>query len=278
MHVQELLAQAHDLMTIKRVFGEPIEKNGITIIPVASVLGGFGGSGGSASAANTSFGGGLGLSATPAGVYVIKGETVTWHPAINLNRVILGGQVVAIVLLLTVRSMIRARAVRRRGTGAPVKSPGNPGQFRAGPAGDAAHQIVIEGPSYRAKRAPKHRITDNGLQYRRDQNQARQQRIWAGVTHQADHPWASRISAQAASCGVREKLTGLGASGEVRRSSMMEVTELAAWHGHRCSFVRWSRARWSSWRICGSHADKRCGSGRTFCWPRWCTRPCTRSR
>jgi hypothetical protein len=27
-------------MTIKRVFGEPVEKNGITIIPTANVLGG----------------------------------------------------------------------------------------------------------------------------------------------------------------------------------------------------------------------------------------------
>ena len=28
---------------------------------------------------------------------------------------------------------------------------------------NAAHQIVIEGPSYRAKLAPKHRLTDNGI-------------------------------------------------------------------------------------------------------------------
>jgi DNA replication protein DnaC len=28
---------------------------------------------------------------------------------------------------------------------------------------NAAHQVVIEGPSYRAKLAPKHRVTDNGV-------------------------------------------------------------------------------------------------------------------
>jgi len=33
MHVQELLAQARDVITIKRVFAKPIEKNGMTIIP-----------------------------------------------------------------------------------------------------------------------------------------------------------------------------------------------------------------------------------------------------
>jgi hypothetical protein len=53
-------------------------------------------------------------------VYVIKGEAVTWQPALNLNRVILGGQIVAIALLLTIRSLMRARAVRRAGLSAPV--------------------------------------------------------------------------------------------------------------------------------------------------------------
>jgi hypothetical protein len=28
---------------------------------------------------------------------------------------------------------------------------------------NAAHQIIIEGPSYRAKLAPKHRVADTGL-------------------------------------------------------------------------------------------------------------------
>jgi hypothetical protein len=85
MAVQELLTQAREVMTVKRVFGDPIEKNGLTIIPVANVLGGAGG-GGPASSGETAVGGGVGLWATPAGVYVIKGDTVTWQPALNLNR------------------------------------------------------------------------------------------------------------------------------------------------------------------------------------------------
>jgi hypothetical protein len=39
MLVRELPSQAHDVMMIKRVFEEPIEKNGISIIPAANVLG-----------------------------------------------------------------------------------------------------------------------------------------------------------------------------------------------------------------------------------------------
>jgi uncharacterized spore protein YtfJ len=120
MQVQELLAQAHDVITIKRVFGEPIEKNGMMIIPVANVLGGVGGGGGPLSAQDGPSGGGLGVWATPAGVYVIKDETVTWRPALNLNRVILGGQIVAIVLFLTLRSIMSSRVVRLPALAAPL--------------------------------------------------------------------------------------------------------------------------------------------------------------
>jgi uncharacterized spore protein YtfJ len=41
-----LLAQARDSLTVKRVFGEPIERDGVTVIPVANVMGAFGGGGG----------------------------------------------------------------------------------------------------------------------------------------------------------------------------------------------------------------------------------------
>ena len=120
MHVHELLAQARDVMTVKRVFGEPIEKPGLTLVPVANVLGGAGGGSGPASGGEDAVGGGLGVWATPAGVYVIRDQTVTWQPALNLNRVILGGQLVAIVLLLTIRAIVQARAARRVGLPAPI--------------------------------------------------------------------------------------------------------------------------------------------------------------
>jgi hypothetical protein len=35
MEVQDVIAQARDSLTVKRVFGEPNEKNGVTMIPVA---------------------------------------------------------------------------------------------------------------------------------------------------------------------------------------------------------------------------------------------------
>src|SRR5215218_6298381 len=111
MNVQELLSQSRDAMTVKRVFGDPIERDGVTVIPVANVSGGAGGgSGGSADEQGS--GGGFGLRATPAGVYVIRGDQVSWEPALNLNHVILGGQIVAIALILALRAFWRARSRR----------------------------------------------------------------------------------------------------------------------------------------------------------------------
>ncbi|MBX6341484.1 MAG: sporulation protein, partial [Thermomicrobiaceae bacterium] len=67
MDVQELLSQVRDTMTVRRVFGEPYEKDGVTVIPVARVAGGGGGGTGEGEQGKGS-GGGFGVGATPAGV------------------------------------------------------------------------------------------------------------------------------------------------------------------------------------------------------------------
>ena len=114
MDVQEVVAQARDAMSVKRVFGEPYENNGVTIIPAAKVGGGAGGGGGEGTdtdgAGGKGSGTGFGLSARPAGAYVIKDGDVTWRPAIDVNRVILGGQIVALAAILTVRTIVKSRA------------------------------------------------------------------------------------------------------------------------------------------------------------------------
>src|ERR1035437_6566024 len=51
MDVHEVLNHARDAMTVKRVFGDPYEKDGVTVIPVANVMGGAGGGGGSGAGA-----------------------------------------------------------------------------------------------------------------------------------------------------------------------------------------------------------------------------------
>jgi uncharacterized spore protein YtfJ len=111
MDVQSVIAQARDAITVKRVFGEPYEKNGLTVIPAARVRGGAGGGAGEGQEGQGKGSGtGFGLSARPVGAFAIQGEDVTWRPSIDVNRVILGAQVVAVVALLTVRTIVKARS------------------------------------------------------------------------------------------------------------------------------------------------------------------------
>lgn len=116
-------------MAVDRVFGNPITQDGLTIIPVASVRGGGGGGrgegggeggekaakgpGGQPGMMGKGSGGGLGMMAKPLGVFVVKERNVRWRPAIDVNKVVLGGQIVAGIALLTVRAIAKARAGRR---------------------------------------------------------------------------------------------------------------------------------------------------------------------
>ncbi len=110
MDVQSVIAQARDAMTVKRVFGDPIQHGDVTIIPAARVGGGAGGGGGAGPEGQGSGeGSGFGLSARPAGVYVLKGGDVRWRPAIDVNRIVLGMQVVAAIGLVVLFRALRAR-------------------------------------------------------------------------------------------------------------------------------------------------------------------------
>jgi uncharacterized spore protein YtfJ len=112
--VERLLSETRDTLTVKRVFGDPFERNGVTVIPVASVRGTAGGGGGGDSEGNGGTGGGFGISARPVGAFVVRGDDVSWRPAYDATRVALIGELVAMVGLLTLRSVLKRRAKRRR--------------------------------------------------------------------------------------------------------------------------------------------------------------------
>lgn len=119
MNPKEILDQARDSMTVRRVYGEPIERDGMLIIPAALVIGGAGAGGGEA---RKTEGGGPGPGAgagggwwglsRPVGAFVISGGHVRWQPVVDVNRVILGGQLVAVAGLLVLRSILRRRRWR----------------------------------------------------------------------------------------------------------------------------------------------------------------------
>jgi uncharacterized spore protein YtfJ len=109
MDFQKTITTARDAITVKRVYGEPYERNGLAVIPAAAVLGG-GGGGGSEQGEHSDGGGGFGVQARPVGAYVIRGEQVSWQPAFDLNRVILGCQLLGLAaILLTHRRLMRRR-------------------------------------------------------------------------------------------------------------------------------------------------------------------------
>jgi uncharacterized spore protein YtfJ len=125
MALRELVGSFTEASTVKRVFGQPIEKDGVLVIPVANVRGGFGGGeseltgaeaagpaskGGLAAAPQRpkGWGGGGAWSASPAGAYVLTNGEVSWVPAVNANRTVLLGCLTGIVSLLVLRSIVRS--------------------------------------------------------------------------------------------------------------------------------------------------------------------------
>lgn len=112
MKVDDLVTQARDSLNVRRVIGEPVEHDGLTVIPAASIAGGLGGGTGKDTTGQEGEGGGFGMAGRPAGAFVIRGGEVSWLPAVDLNRVfgVLGAVLVAYLLM-------RPRVVRARARG-----------------------------------------------------------------------------------------------------------------------------------------------------------------
>ena len=116
MNVNELLTTAKDAATVKRVFGEPYEKDGLTVIPAAAVRGGAGGGTGHDEKGQEGEGGGFGIQGRPVGAYVVKDGQVSWRPAVDPNRIVSVVGLVAVAYLLSRIRFARARARLARRT------------------------------------------------------------------------------------------------------------------------------------------------------------------
>jgi len=113
----QTLDSARQSILGQRVFGEAYVVGDVTVIPVSVVRGGGGAGGGEGQGPNdapavegsapqgSGGGAGFGINARPVGVYVVKGGEVEWQPAVNRMKAVLGGQVVAVVALLTIRKI-----------------------------------------------------------------------------------------------------------------------------------------------------------------------------
>jgi uncharacterized spore protein YtfJ len=111
MDVNDVIDRARDAFNVRRVFGEPIQQGAVTLVPAAWVSGGGGGGGGEGpvaegaeqgEATGKGFGSGFGLRARPAGAFVLRNGKVRWMPAVDVNRIILGAQILMGIVLLTI--------------------------------------------------------------------------------------------------------------------------------------------------------------------------------
>ena len=113
--VLESVRGTRDAMTIQRVFGDPIELEGVTVIPVARIAGGAGGGGGESKEGDdpgSGYGSGFGMDARGIGVYEVRDGGVVWKPAVDVTRLARGGQVLAAIGVVCAALVLMVR--RRR--------------------------------------------------------------------------------------------------------------------------------------------------------------------
>jgi len=98
--------------SVRRVFGDPIEKDGLIVIPVAMVAGGGGGGSTPAEAdpkGAENSGGGFGGMARPTGVYVVRADSVEWHPALDITMLGMAGIALGALITLVLGRSLRLR-------------------------------------------------------------------------------------------------------------------------------------------------------------------------
>jgi uncharacterized spore protein YtfJ len=101
----KLVDNIQERFTARLVYGAMVEQDGLIVIPAIQVVGG----GGGGTDTERGEGAGFGLRAKPAGAWVFKNGSVRWKPAIDVNAIILGGQLVGISYFVTVWLIRRSR-------------------------------------------------------------------------------------------------------------------------------------------------------------------------
>jgi len=83
MKLPEVATALRDLLSARRVYGEPVERDGVVVIPAAEVYGGGGGGVDDGGTLPLRQGIGFGGIARPVGAFVIRDGQVTWKPVID---------------------------------------------------------------------------------------------------------------------------------------------------------------------------------------------------
>jgi hypothetical protein len=124
---KEAFRSVREALSARQVFGEPVERDGVTVIPAATVIGGGGGGGGNRGSEGGDAGGGepttgagmgFALVGWASGAFEIREGRVAWRPTLDVTRLLLAAQGAALVLGLATLAVLgrpsRSRLRRRR--------------------------------------------------------------------------------------------------------------------------------------------------------------------
>lgn len=103
MTPEDILTRVGDQLGIRRVFGEPIERDGVTVVTVAVSIGGGGGGEGPGT---QGIGGGFGGMVRGIGAYAISNGQVRYVPVVDTT---------ALAAIFAMAIGVLAHARRRRG-------------------------------------------------------------------------------------------------------------------------------------------------------------------
>jgi uncharacterized spore protein YtfJ len=111
MDLNTFISGVQDGITVRRVYADPIERDGVLVIPAARVAGGGGGGNGYQENGPQGDGAGFGVAARPVGAFVVKDGTVRWVPVVDPARLVAAVGAVVVAVVLT-RGWATAHALR----------------------------------------------------------------------------------------------------------------------------------------------------------------------
>ena len=101
MEPKKIVRALRDAAGCHQVYGEPVERDGVTVIPAATVIGG-GGRGvspGDADSTGTSEGGGWGGIAWASGAFEVRESGVTWRRSTDYTALLIVAASIAVALI-----------------------------------------------------------------------------------------------------------------------------------------------------------------------------------
>lgn len=110
MAVGELFTMVKDAISVRKVYSDPIERDGVVVVTAAGIGGGGGAGHSDDQKGQQGEGGGFGLGGAPTGAYVIKDGNVRWVPAVDVNRMFMLVASVLIAFLCTRARIAHVRA------------------------------------------------------------------------------------------------------------------------------------------------------------------------